>query len=143
MFVPMLWNPIDDREIAESFHRMDHFFDDAFAPAVMRTDITEEDHNYRLEAELPGYDKSDIHMELRDGNLEISASRRENRDQKDREGRVLRRERRTAACRRSFRVGREVTAQDISAKFENGILTVIIPKKEEAPAKETGRIEIS
>ncbi len=102
---------------------MDRFFDEVFAPAGMATDIIEEEQNYRLEAELPGYDKADIHMALKDGNLEISAARNEDRDQKDSAGKTVRRERRTASCRRSFRVGQGVTPEDIQAKFENGVLT--------------------
>ena len=86
--------------------------------------------------------RADIHMALKDGNLEISAARNEDRDQKDSAGKTVRRERRTASCRRSFRVGQGVTPEDIQAKFENGVLTVVIPKKDAVPERETGRIEI-
>lgn len=142
MFVPMLWRNATDNTLTESLRGMDRFFDEVFAPAGMATDIIEEEQNYRLEAELPGYDKADIHMALKDGNLEISAARNEDRDQKDSAGRTVRRERRTASCRRSFRVGQNVTPEDIQAKFENGVLTVVIPKKDAVPERETGRIEI-
>jgi HSP20 family molecular chaperone IbpA len=142
MFVPMLWRNAADNTLTESLRGMDRFFDEVFAPAGMATDIIEEEQNYRLEAELPGYDKADIHMALKDGNLEISAARNEDRDQKDSAGRTVRRERRTASCRRSFRVGQGVTPEDIQAKFENGVLTVVIPKKDAVPERETGRIEI-
>ena len=142
MFVPMLWRNAADNTLTESLRGMDRFFDEVFAPAGMATDIIEEEQNYRLEAELPGYDKADIHMALKDGNLEISAARNEDRDQKDSAGRTVRRERRTASCRRSFRVGQDVTPEDIHAKFENGVLTVVIPKKDAVPERETGRIEI-
>ena len=80
MFVPMLWRNAADNTLTESLRGMDRFFDEVFAPEGMATDIIEEEQNYRLEAELPGYDKADIHMALKDGNLEISAARNEDRD---------------------------------------------------------------
>ena len=98
----------------------------------MKTDIRETDDAkaYRLAVELPGFKKDEISLDLRDGYLTISAQRNEELDDKDNEGRYIRQERATGSCARSFYVGKELEPKDISAKFENGILTLHLPKAE-------------
>ena len=99
---------------------------------LMKTDIRETDDAkaYRLAVELPGFKKDEISLDLRDGYLTISAQRNEELDDKDNEGRYIRQERATGSCARSFYVGKELEPKDISAKFENGILTLHLPKAE-------------
>ena len=96
---------------------------------VMKTDITEKDGYYTLDMELPGCKKEDIHLELKDGYLTVSAQKGLDKDEEDKKGRVLRQERYAGACSRSFYVG-DVKAEDVKAKYESGVLTVLIPKKE-------------
>ena len=121
----------------------DDFFDGSFfgghsplfgkhARNLMKTDIRETDDAkaYRLAVELPGFKKDEISLDLRDGYLTISAQRNEELDDKDNEGRYIRQERATGSCARSFYVGKELEPKDISAKFENGILTLHLPKAE-------------
>ncbi len=119
----------------------DDFFDDMFKPAkrltavnqvptVMRTDIKEKDDAFDLHIELPGYTKEDVKAQLKDGYLTISAQTKQDNDQKDENGKFIRRERYYGSCSRSFYVGEELKEEDIKAKFENGILTISIPKKE-------------
>ena len=103
---------------------------------VMKTDITEKDGYYTLDMELPGCKKEDIHLELKDGYLTIQVSSNRNNDEKDSDGRYIRRERYSGSCSRSFYVGDEVTQEDIKAKYEDGILKLSIPKKD-AKAVET------
>ena len=97
---------------------------------LMKTDIRETDDAkaYRLAVELPGFKKDEISLDLRDGYLTISAQRNEELDDKDNEGRYIRQERATGSCARSFYVGKELEPKDISAKFENGILSLHLPK---------------
>ena len=99
---------------------------------LMKTDIRETDDAkaYRLAVELPGFKKDEISLDLRDGYLTISAQRNEELDDKDNEGHYIRQERATGSCARSFYVGKELEPKDISAKFENGILTLHLPKAE-------------
>ena len=85
---------------------------------------------------LPGYNKDDVNAELKDGYLIISASTDTNNEEKDNEGRYIRRERYIGSCRRSFYVGEDITQDDIKAKFENGTLNLIIPKKDAQPKVE-------
>lgn len=108
-------------------------------PTVMRTDVKETDQGYELHIDLPGYKKEDVRVELKDGNLTISATTNVENDSKDDNGKFIRRERFYGNCSRSFYVGEEVEQMDIRAKFEEGILKVFVPKKEEKPEVEESK----
>ena len=113
-------------------------FNDAFDDMMhdhnmMKTDIREKDGNFILDMDLPGVKKEDIQMELKEGYLTINASRNSNKEDKDAEGNIIRQERFSGTCTRSFYVGEDITHEDIKASFGNGELKVIIPK--EAPKK--------
>lgn len=98
---------------------------------LMKTDIHETDDAkaYRFAVELPGFQKDEIHVDVKDGYLTVSAQKGLDKDEEDKKGRVLRQERYAGACSRSFYVG-DVKAEDVKAKYESGVLTVLIPKKE-------------
>ncbi len=101
---------------------------------LMQTDITEKDDSYEVTMNLPGFKKEDVRGELKDGYLVVSATTNTSNDEKDSEGRYIRRERYSGSCSRSFYVGEDITQEDIRAKFEDGTLKLSIPKKEKAPA---------
>ena len=113
------------------FHDFDEleraFFSDN-ALGEFKTDIQEDGDNFVLEADLPGFKKEDVKLDLDNGYLTISAQRNEELDGKDNEGHYIRQERATGSCARSFYVGKELEPKDISAKFENGILSLHLPK---------------
>ncbi len=94
----------------------------------MRTDIIEKDGNYLLEIELPGFKKEDIRAELKDGYLTISAESSSSKENKDEQGTVIRKERYTSSCKRTFFVGEHTRQEDIKAGFEDGILKLQVPK---------------
>ena len=96
----------------------------------MKTDVKEKDGNYEVAIDLPGFKKDEITAELKDGYLTISAAKGLDKDEKDKEGKYIRRERYSGQCARTFYVGEAVTQEDIKAKFEDGILKVTIPKVE-------------
>ncbi|MQN00982.1 MAG: Hsp20/alpha crystallin family protein [Lachnospiraceae bacterium] len=100
------------------------------AYGLMRTDIKENGNNYELSVELPGFDKSDISVELKDGYLNLSAKHSENKEDKDNEGKVLRQERYSGSVARSFYVGEDLKQEDVHAKYDNGILELTFPKQE-------------
>ena len=106
---------------------------------LMKTDIRDTDQGYELDIEMPGFKKEDIKAELKDGYLTIQAQTSSDRDEKDDKGRYIRRERYSGSCQRIFFVGREVTQEDIKAKFDNGILRLTVPKKEALPKTEENR----
>lgn len=106
---------------------------------VMRTDIKESDAGYELHIELPGYKKEDVRAELKDGNLTITAMTKTENEQKDENGKYIRRERYYGNCSRTFYVGDVVDQSDIKARFEDGILKVFVPKKEAKPVIEESK----
>ncbi len=106
---------------------------------LMKTDIRDTDQGYELDIDMPGFAKEDIRAELKDGYLTVKAQSSQDRDEKDENGRYIRRERYSGSCQRSFFVGREVTQEDIKARFENGILKLSVPKREVLPKAEENR----
>ncbi len=97
---------------------------------MMKTDVKDNGDYYVMDIDLPGFNKDEIHAQLQNGYLTISASKEQKQDDKDEEGRYIRRERNFGQCERSFYVGSEVTEADVKAKYENGILELEIPKKD-------------
>ena len=86
--------------------------------------------------------KEDVTAELKDGYLTIHATSNQNKDEKDEDGKYIRRERYSGSCNRSFYVGDAVTEEDIKASFENGTLKMTIPKKEAKAVPEKKFISI-
>jgi HSP20 family molecular chaperone IbpA len=101
------------------------------AGSIMKTDVKETDAGYEIDIDLPGYKKDDVKVQLNEGYLTINASTNTSNDEKDSEGKYVRRERYSGTCSRSFYVGEDVTQEEIKAKFEDGILKLFVPKKEE------------
>ena len=97
--------------------------------SLMKTDIQEKDGNYVLDMELPGYKKEDVSAKLENGYLTIQATHSEDKDEKDKNGNFIRKERYSGSCSRSFYLGENVRQEDITAKFENGILSLTFPKE--------------
>lgn len=97
---------------------------------IMRTDVKENEQEYEVNIELPGFKKDEVRAELKDGYLTVSALKEVRNDQKDEAGKYVRRERYSGNMSRSFYVGENVTQDEIHAKFEDGILALKIPKKE-------------
>lgn len=123
----------------------DDFMDDAFernffggrnplygkhSKNLMKTDVKETETGYELDIDLPGFKKDEISAHLEDGYLTVSAAKGVDKDEKDNEGRYIRRERYSGSMTRSFYVGNAVTEEDIKAKYEYGILSLSIPKKD-------------
>ena len=137
----------------------DEFFDDDFpmipmrsirnplygknAKNLMKTDVRETDNTYELDVDLPGFKKDEVTLELKDGCLTIQAVKGLDKDTSDKKGKYIRQERYAGACSRSFFVGEEIEPRDVSAKFEDGILRVSLPKrvKKELPRNSTIAIE--
>ncbi len=98
------------------------------AKNLMKTDVRETENSYELDIDLPGFKKDEINVELKDGYLSISASKGLDKEQKNNEGKYIRQERYVGSCSRSFYVGDNMDAKDVSAKFEDGILKLSLSK---------------
>jgi HSP20 family protein len=135
----------------DSIFDFDRFFNHFGLPAVQkelddsffspRVDITDRDDSYVIKAELAGVDKDNLSVTLEDGLLTIQASVETEKTDEEK-GRVIRKERRTGSYLRSFNVGKNLHDADISAKFENGLLELTIPKVGEAK-KISRKIEVN
>ena len=106
------------------------------SPTLMRTDIKETDGGYELTIDLPGFKKDDVQAELKDGYLTINAQTQGESEDKDEQGTYVRKERFSGKCSRTFYVGDDVEEDDIKAKFEDGVLKIAVPKKQEQPKLE-------
>ena len=104
---------------------------------LMKTDIRDMDQSYELDIDMPGFKKEDIQAELKNGYLTIAASNENSKEEKDAGGKVIRQERYSGSCRRSFYVGDQLKQEDIKASFENGILKLQFPKETPKAVEET------
>ena len=112
------------------------------ASRVMKTDIKENEGSYELDIDLPGFKKDELHLELNDGYLTISAEKGLDKDEKDKNDKYIRRERYAGSMSRSFYVGENMKEEDIHAKYENGILTLDVPKEQKKAVPEKRYIAI-
>ena len=124
----------------------DFFSDDDFFSrrenSIMKTDIKEKKDKYVIEMDLPGYEKENINLSLKDGYLEVSAKVEKEENSEENE-KFVHKERFYGHCSRNFYVGDEIIEEDIHAEFKNGILKIDVPKKElKKELSEAKRIEI-
>ena len=102
----------------------------------------EKDTEYEVDIDLPGFKKEDVKAELKDGYLTICAAKGTDREEKKEDGKYIRKERYSGNMSRSFYVGKNMTQEDIHAKFEDGILKLTVPKKEAKKVEEKNYITI-
>ena len=106
------------------------------ASNLMKTDVKETEDGYTVDIDLPGFKKDEIKLQLEKGYLTVSAAKDVNNDEKDKNGKYVRRERFAGNVRRSFYVGEKVKEEEIHPKFENGILTFQLPKENKNAVEE-------
>lgn len=128
MMIPRRKNEFD---LFKDFFDGDDFFSRRES-SIMKTDIKEKKDKYIIEMDLPGYEKENINISLKEGYLEVLAevTKIENSEENDEE-KFIHKERYYGHCARSFYVGEQINEEDIKAEFKNGILKINIPKKEE------------
>lgn len=128
-----LYNPFKELEEMERQFWNDpfgHFFASSDL-AEFKTDISDQGDSYLLEADLPGFDKKDIQLELSGDTLTVHAERHFEHEDKDKKGNYLRVERSSGKYSRQFDVS-AVDTDNIKAKYENGVLKLTLPKKQQA-----------
>lgn len=107
-----------------------------YAKNMMKTDVKETDKEFEVDIDLPGFKKDEIQMQLENGCLTVSAAKGLDKDEQDKDGRYIRRERYAGSMSRSFYVGEHVTEKDIHPKYEDGILRFTVPKEEQKAVEE-------
>ncbi|MBR2553310.1 MAG: Hsp20/alpha crystallin family protein [Aeriscardovia sp.] len=109
--------------------------------SAMATDIKEIDNTYEVTIEIPGFDKHDIHVRLKDGYLTVLVQQESTTDHSV--GKYIHQERYMGSRSRSFYVGKNLKSSDVKASFSNGVLTLSIPKEVEVPKEEDQTVEIN
>jgi HSP20 family protein len=122
------WNPFSEMEEMEK-RFFDNDFFDGRGLAEFKTDITDEGDRYELKADLPGFRKEDIHLDVDGDTLSIRAERHSEHEEKDKRGKYVRCERSYGSYARSFDVS-GIKVDGISAKYDDGVLTLKMPKKD-------------
>jgi HSP20 family protein len=140
--MPSLFGNGLDNMFQGFFHPMTHgnmFNAKNLLPAV---DIEEKEQFYLVMADLPGFDKQDINVSFNNGRLSIQAEHQEKTEDKNSDGYHLQ-ERHYGSYFREFNFGSHVDANDISAKYENGVLELTIPKLDKTPEEPKRKININ
>ena len=135
-----------NKALYNPFQAVDEFWNDPLgffgsaSPDIFKTDVKDEGDHYLLEADLPGFEKKDIHLDIDGDVLRVSAERHSEHEDKDKKGKYVRCERSYGSYSREFDLS-GIRADKIGAKYEDGVLKLTLPKKEEkVPA--TRRLEI-
>ena len=133
----------DDFPMPREFRNMDRRLYGKNAAREMKTDVHEHEDHYTVDIDLPGFKKDEINLTLENGYLTVSAAKGMDKDETDKKGKVIRQERYAGSLQRSFYVGDNLTEQDVTAGFENGVLSLNVPKQEarKLPEKKVIMIE--
>ncbi|MEE1353994.1 MAG: Hsp20/alpha crystallin family protein [Acutalibacteraceae bacterium] len=130
------YNPFDAMDNFEK-----NFFNDPFftgngnRPIAFGTDITDEGDSYQLTADLPGFKKEDIHVGVDKNVVSVTAERHSEAENSDKRDKFIRKERSYGSYKRSFTIGENVDTSAIRAAYDNGVLTLTLPKKVEEEQK--------
>ena len=135
-FTPFYYDDKDEKKAEKKLygHR---------AQNLLKTDIKETKEGYELIIDVPGFKKEEVKVALKDGYLTVSAAKGLDEEEDDKKtGRYIRRERYAGSMSRSFYVGENMKEEDIHAKYENGILTLDVPKEQKKAVPEKRYIAI-
>ena len=134
-FTPFYYDDKDEKKAEKKLygHR---------AQNLLKTDIKETKEGYELIIDVPGFKKEEVKVALKDGYLTVSAAKGLDKDEQDKEGKYIRKERYAGSMSRSFYVGNAITQDDIKAKYESGILRLSVPKKAAEEIEGAKRIAI-
>ena len=132
MLMPSIFgeNLFNDDWMNFGFPEVDKALYGKHAAHEMKTDVRETDSGYEVDIDLPGFKKDEIDVQLDNGYLSISAAKGLDKEEKDKEGKYIRKERYAGSMSRSFYVGEHLNEEDIKAKYEDGILKLSVPKKD-------------
>ena len=130
-------------DIDRQMQHMDRRLYGRNAKREMKTDVREKEDGYEIDMDLPGFKKDQVELSLENGYLTVTANKGFDKDEKDKQGRMIRQERYAGSMQRSFYVGDNMTEEDVKARFEDGVLHLDLPKKDarKVPEKKTICIE--
>ncbi len=133
----------EDFPMPREFRNIDRRLYGKNAAREMKTDVHEHEDHYEVDIDLPGFKKEEITLSLENGYLTVNAAKGLDKDEKDKKGKLIRQERYAGSLQRSFYVGDSLTETDVTARFENGVLSLCVPKQEarKVPEKKVIMIE--
>lgn len=105
-----------------------NFFDDTEIENIMQSDVAETDKDYTVKIDMPGMNKEDINVNYKDDLLTVAGSRKSFKDTRDKDKNIIHKERSEGRISRSYRLP-NIVASEIHAKYDNGVLTIILPKQ--------------
>ena len=105
-----------------------NFFDDTEIENIMQSDVAETDKDYTVKIDMPGMNKEDINVNYKDGFLTVVGSRKSFKDTSDKDKNIIHKERSEGRISRSYRLP-NIVASEIHAKYDNGVLTITLPKQ--------------
>ena len=129
-----------DTPLMREYFGKGNFLYGKHAKHLLRTDVRETEDAIEADIDLPGFKKEDIHVDVADDRLTVSAERHSNYEDKDKKGNYLRCERSYGSYARSFDIS-GIDAAGIKAAYADGVLRVTLPKQKEVPAS-SRRLEI-
>ena len=143
MLMPSIFgeNLFNDDWMNFGFPEVDKALYGKHAGNVMKTDVKETETGYEVDIDLPGFKKDEINAKLDNGYLTISAAKGLDKDEQDKDGRYIRRERYYGSSSRSFYVG-DLRPEEIKCKYESGVLSITVPKKAQQELPASTRIAI-
>lgn len=118
--------------------QLDDLFDFSFSNTFPKVDVKDKNSHFEVKADLPGFEKDQVVVEYEDGYLTIKGEQEHTEETKDEQEHFVRKERSYGSFQRSFYVG-EIDENDIKGKFNNGLLTLEVPKAEEEEQKQRGK----
>lgn len=142
IFGENLFDEMMNFDFEKEFERMSQPLYGKHSKNMMKTDVRETENSYELDIDLPGFKKDDISVQLDNGYLSIRAAKGLDKDEEQKDGQYIRRERYAGSMSRTFYVGNTLTQNDIHAKFEDGILKLSVPKQEPAKIEQSKYIAI-
>ena len=133
----------EDFPMPHEFRNVDRRLYGKNAAREMKTDVHEHEDHYEVDIDLPGFKKDEITLSLENGYLTVNAAKGLDKEEKDKKGKLIRQERYAGSMQRTFYVGDGLTETDVSARFENGVLSLNLPKPEarKLPEKKVIMIE--
>ncbi|MEM7659588.1 MAG: Hsp20/alpha crystallin family protein [Bacteroidota bacterium] len=127
----------------DDFFTRDLVINEGVTNTLPAVNIKETDADFRLEVALPGVPKDQVHVEVNNNLLTLSSKVEDKQEETTEDGTYSRREFRYHSFKRSFTLPKTVDGEHINAQYENGILHVVLPKREEAKEKGPRLIEIA
>ena len=136
---PTNYSPVSFKSFVDRFFNDDLYRNTESSYFSPRVDIAESENQFEIDFFIPGVEKDQVSIDMKDGQLTISGERKLNKEENGRNYHTI--ESQHGSFRRTFHLPENINQEEVSAKFENGILQIVIPKDEKKVAKRSVTIK--